>query len=67
MEAAKCHELVIVGCGASGMMAGCVAGKFCDDVLILDANNVPGKKILATGNGRCNFTSIFMSPERYNR
>ncbi|MBO4415009.1 MAG: aminoacetone oxidase family FAD-binding enzyme [Lachnospiraceae bacterium] len=66
MEASKCHKLIIVGCGAAGMMAGCIAGLYCDDVLILDANNVPGKKLLATGNGRCNFTNIFISRDRYN-
>ncbi|MCR5324746.1 MAG: aminoacetone oxidase family FAD-binding enzyme [Lachnospiraceae bacterium] len=67
MDTANCHKLIILGCGAAGMMAGCIAGMFCDDVLILDANNVPGKKLLATGNGRCNFTNIFMSLDRYNR
>ena len=62
----KCHKLIILGCGAAGMMAGCVAGRYCDDVLIIDANNVPGKKLLATGNGRCNFTNTFIRADRYN-
>lgn len=66
MENTKCHKLIITGCGAAGMMAACIAGLFCDDVLVLDSNNVAGKKLLATGNGRCNFTNIFMSPDRYN-
>ena len=66
MQDVKCHELVIVGCGASGMTAGCIAGLYCDDVLIIDSNNVPGKKLLATGNGRCNFTNTFMRADRYN-
>ncbi|MBP5332464.1 MAG: aminoacetone oxidase family FAD-binding enzyme [Lachnospiraceae bacterium] len=67
MQDQKCRKLIIVGCGASGMMAGCIAGLDCDDVLILDANNVPGKKILATGNGKCNFTNIFMREDRLNQ
>ncbi|MCR5685073.1 MAG: aminoacetone oxidase family FAD-binding enzyme, partial [Lachnospiraceae bacterium] len=62
----KRHKLIIVGCGASGMMAGCAAGLYCDDVMILDANNVPGKKLLATGNGKCNFTNIFIREDRFN-
>ncbi len=45
------HKLIIVGAGASGMMAGCVAGGFLDDVCLIDSNNVAGKKLLATGNG----------------
>ena len=66
MTEERSHKLIIVGCGASGMMAGCIAGLYSDDVLILDANNVPGKKLLATGNGRCNFTNIFVREDRFN-
>ena len=67
MAASKCYKVIILGCGAAGMMAGCIAGSYCDDVLILDSNNVAGKKILATGNGRCNFTNIFMRNDRFNQ
>ena len=67
MNEIKRHRLIIVGAGASGMMAGCIAGLYCDDVLILDANNAAGKKLLATGNGKCNFTNIFVRDDKYNR
>lgn len=67
MVASKCYKLIILGCGAAGMMAGCIAGMYCDDILILDSNNVAGKKLLATGNGRCNFTNIFMRNDRFNQ
>jgi predicted Rossmann fold flavoprotein len=52
----KC--VIVVGGGASGMMAAISARKQGADVTILERNPRVGKKILATGNGRCNFTNI---------
>lgn len=57
MKAAK-KNVVIIGGGASGMMAGISAGRRGAQVTILERNPRIGKKILATGNGRCNFTNI---------
>lgn len=51
-------RVVIVGGGAAGMMAAISAARFGADVTILEKNPRVGKKILATGNGRCNFTNI---------
>lgn len=48
----------MVGGGAAGMIAAISAGRAGADVTILERNARVGKKILATGNGRCNFTNI---------
>ena len=52
------HELLIVGGGAAGLMAAVTAKDFGIDVAILEATDRIGKKILATGNGRCNISNI---------
>lgn len=51
------HDLIIVGGGASGLMAAIVAKDFGIDVAIIEGNDRIGKKILVTGNGRCNITN----------
>ncbi len=61
----KYYENIIIGAGASGLMCGYLLGKRNKDVLILEKNKIPGKKLLATGNGRCNFTNRYMVPECY--
>ena len=52
------HELLIVGGGAAGLMAAVTAKDFGIDVAIIEATDRIGKKILATGNGRCNISNI---------
>lgn len=59
------HEIIIVGAGASGLMCGYLLGRQGRDVCILDKNETAGKKLAATGNGRCNYTNRNMSPECY--
>ena len=56
-------KIIIVGAGASGMTAAVEAAKRGCSVRIIDANEKTGKKILATGNGKCNFTNRYMTPE----
>lgn len=58
--------MVIIGGGASGMMAALSAGRQGYKTLLVEKNNKLGKKILATGNGRCNFTNVFASSKDYN-
>lgn len=55
------HDLIIVGGGASGLMAAVVAKDFGIDVAILEGTDRVGKKILTTGNGRCNITNNTIS------
>jgi len=49
------QEVVIIGGGASGLVAAITAAKKGKKVTILEKNNIMGKKILVTGNGRCNY------------
>lgn len=58
MYMGKSKHVVVVGGGAAGMMAAISAGRSGAQVTILEKNPRVGKKILATGNGRCNFTNI---------
>lgn len=51
------HDLIIVGGGASGLMAAIVAKDFGMDVALIEGTDRIGKKILVTGNGRCNITN----------
>lgn len=59
------HDIIIIGAGASGLMCGYYLGKRGLDAVILDKNESAGKKLRATGNGRCNFTNRNMSIECY--
>ncbi|MGI6226213.1 MAG: NAD(P)/FAD-dependent oxidoreductase [Peptococcales bacterium] len=52
------QQIIVVGGGAAGIIAAIVAKRQGAQVTILERNPRIGKKILATGNGRCNFTNI---------
>src|SRR6476620_3698192 len=58
-------EVIIIGAGAAGLMCAIEAGKRKRDVLILEHANKPGKKILMSGGGRCNFTNYDIHPDKY--
>ena len=58
-------DVVVVGAGAAGMMCAAVAGQRGRRVLLLDHADEPGKKILISGGGRCNFTNTGTAPERF--
>lgn len=58
-------KVLVVGGGAAGMMAAISARNHGADVTVLERNNRVGKKILATGNGRCNYTNINLSIDNY--
>jgi len=51
------HDLIVVGGGASGLMAALIAKDFGIDVAIIEGTDRIGKKILVTGNGRCNISN----------
>lgn len=59
------YDVIIIGAGAAGMMCAIQAGQRGRRVLVLDHANRPGKKILMSGGGRCNFTNIHTSPENF--
>lgn len=54
----------IIGGGASGMMAALAAGRYAK-VTILEHTDRVGRKILSTGNGKCNFTNLHISKDDY--
>ncbi|MFT4034719.1 MAG: NAD(P)/FAD-dependent oxidoreductase [Patulibacter sp.] len=58
-------DVVIIGAGAAGLMCAMTAGSRGREVLLLDSSNKPGKKILMSGGGRCNFTNMYAEPANY--
>ncbi|KKP79496.1 MAG: hypothetical protein A2271_02475 [Candidatus Moranbacteria bacterium RIFOXYA12_FULL_35_19] len=58
-------DVVIIGGGASGMMAGILASVGGAKVAILEKNSTLGKKLLLTGNGRCNLTQANFSNREF--
>lgn len=60
-------KLAIIGAGASGLCAAIEAIKEKNDIqiVIFEKMQKPAKKILATGNGRCNFTNDDLSPTHF--
>ncbi|MBA3666704.1 MAG: NAD(P)/FAD-dependent oxidoreductase [Sphingomonas sp.] len=59
------YDAIILGAGAAGMMAAKVAGQRGRRVLLIDHADAPGKKVLISGGGRCNFTNIHSAPDRF--
>jgi hypothetical protein len=58
-------DVLVMGAGAAGMMAALEAGRRSRRVLLLDHNDRPGRKILISGGGRCNFTNIHTRAESF--
>ena len=58
-------SIIIVGGGASGLVAAIFAARQKNKVTVLEHKDKIGKKILATGNGKCNYTNINQKPEFY--
>ncbi|MCI4589803.1 NAD(P)/FAD-dependent oxidoreductase [Sphingobium sp. BYY-5] len=59
------YDAIVLGAGAAGMMCASVAGQRGRQVLLVDHTDAPGKKILISGGGRCNFTNIHTAADRY--
>ena len=55
------YDVIIIGAGASGLMAAATAASKGARVALLEHKDDIGKKILATGNGRCNFSNLARS------
>lgn len=60
------YDVIIIGAGASGLMAAAAAASKGARVALLEHKDDIGKKILATGNGRCNFTNTDMSVTKFH-
>ena len=64
-DARQSFDVAILGAGAAGLMCAISAGRRGRTVLVLDHADEPGKKILISGGGRCNFTNSETVPERF--
>jgi predicted Rossmann fold flavoprotein len=59
------YDAIVLGAGGAGLMCAAIAGQRGRRVLLLDHADAPGKKILISGGGRCNFTNVNASADRY--
>ncbi len=59
------YDAIVLGAGAAGLWCAATAGQRGKRVLLLEHASEPGKKILISGGGRCNFTNLHTAPERF--
>jgi len=59
------YDAIILGAGGAGLMCAAIAGQRGKNILLVDHGAEPGRKILISGGGRCNFTNIEAGPERF--
>lgn len=59
------YDAIVLGAGGAGLLCAATAGQRGRRVLVIDHADQPGKKILISGGGRCNFTNIHTAPDRY--
>jgi predicted Rossmann fold flavoprotein len=65
MAAVERYDAIILGAGGAGLMCASVAGQRGRRVLVIDHADEPGKKIVISGGGRCNFTNTGTAPDRF--
>ncbi|TYL41110.1 NAD(P)/FAD-dependent oxidoreductase [Dickeya sp. ws52] len=58
-------DVIIIGAGAAGLFCAAQAGQKGLRVLLVDNGKKPGRKILMSGGGRCNFTNLYAEPGAY--
>ncbi|MEZ8729884.1 NAD(P)/FAD-dependent oxidoreductase [Vibrio splendidus] len=58
-------DVIVIGAGAAGLMCAAEAGKRGRRVLVVDHAKKPGRKILISGGGRCNFTNYDVSANNF--
>jgi predicted Rossmann fold flavoprotein len=58
-------DVIVIGAGAAGLMGAIAAGRRGRRVLVVERAEKPGKKILISGGGRCNFTNLYTAPDRF--
>ena len=61
----KNPDVIVIGAGAAGLFCAFQAGLRGLSVLVLEGSNKPGKKILMSGGGRCNFTNLHVEPGHF--
>ncbi len=59
------YDAIVLGAGAAGMMCAMTAAQRGKRVLLVDHADAPGKKILISGGGRCNFTNLGTAADRF--
>ena len=59
------YDCIIIGGGAAGLVAAAYLSRYSIQVLLIERLDRVGKKLLSTGNGRCNFSNREMSAENY--
>ena len=59
------YDAIVLGAGAAGLMCAATAGQAGKRVLLVDHNDEPGRKILISGGGRCNFTNVNARADNY--
>lgn len=64
-DAHDAHDVLILGAGAAGLLCGLTAARRGRSVTILDQGAQPGRKLRASGGGRCNCTNLNAAPARY--
>lgn len=62
----KIYDKIIIGAGASGMVAAIESARANQSVLVLERMEKVGKKIFATGNGKCNMTNLYWNEKCYH-
>jgi predicted Rossmann fold flavoprotein len=61
----RTFDAIVLGAGGAGLMCAAAAGGRGRRVLLIDHASQPGKKILISGGGRCNFTNLHSAPDRF--
>lgn len=65
INTSRTFDAIILGAGGAGLMCAAAAAQRGRRVLVIDHADEPGKKIIISGGGRCNFTNINTAPERF--
>jgi predicted Rossmann fold flavoprotein len=60
------EELIIIGAGAAGLAAAITAARAGQRIILLEQNSRTGKKILVSGNGKCNITNRYITMNRFH-
>ncbi len=66
MNETSIYDVIVVGAGASGLLCALECARRGKKTLILEKASQPGRKILISGNGRCNLTNRYVNPDAYH-